>query len=156
MRSLDARPGSVLLPKFFGFLPLASHAQRFMVFPRLQPDDPWLLLRFRATGTVWTRPAIIPGKPCLESDAILGVRIGQPGNALLARRACHHLVIPVHDETSLVEACTVAGLSTGVIGYGADDGHAVLDYGKDSFQKFTHLGQHADNQRLSPVGLSVH
>ena len=85
MRSLDTRTWSVPLPEFFGFLLLASHVQCFMMLPRLQPDDPRLLLRLRTAGTVWTRPAIIPGKPCLESDAILGVRIGQPGNALLAR-----------------------------------------------------------------------
>ena len=30
------------------------------------------------------------------------------------------------------------------------------DDGKDSFQKFTHLGQATDNQRLSLIGLSVH
>jgi hypothetical protein len=32
----------------------------------------------------------------------------------------------------------------------------LLDDGNDSFQKFTHLGQHADNQRLSLIGRSVH
>jgi hypothetical protein len=30
------------------------------------------------------------------------------------------------------------------------------DDGKDSFQKFTHLGQYVDNQQLSHIGLSVH
>ena len=63
MRSLDTRTWGVLLPEFFGFLPLASHVQCFMMLPRLQPDDPRLLLRLRTAGTVWTRPAIIPGKP---------------------------------------------------------------------------------------------
>lgn len=32
----------------------------------------------------------------------------------------------------------------------------MKDDGKDSFQKFTHLGQATDNQRLSCFGLSVH
>ncbi len=48
-----------------------------------------------------------------------------------ARWARHHLVIPVHDEISLVEACTVAGLPTGIIGYGTDDGHAILTLAVD-------------------------
>ena len=30
------------------------------------------------------------------------------------------------------------------------------DDGKDSFQKFTHLGQRIDDQGLSSVGLGVH
>jgi hypothetical protein len=32
----------------------------------------------------------------------------------------------------------------------------AMDDGNDSFQKFTHLGQAIDNQRLSHFGLSVH
>ena len=42
---------------------------------------------------------------------------------------------------------------------GLTDGAGVehkVDDGKDSFQKFTHLGQAIDNQRLSLFGLSVH
>ena len=44
VRSLDACAGGVLAPKLFGFLPLASRTQRFMMCARLQPDDTRLLL----------------------------------------------------------------------------------------------------------------
>ena len=39
---------------------------------------------------------------------------------------------------------------------GTIDTPGELDDGNDSFQKFTHLGQATDNQRLSRFDLSVH
>ena len=40
VRSLDTRARGVLLSEFFGFLVLASLMQRFVVLPRLQPNNP--------------------------------------------------------------------------------------------------------------------
>src|SRR6516165_12480456 len=126
MRTLDSRPSGILLAERCGFLMLSSQLQCFMARPSLQADDPRFLLRLRTAGTVGTRSAILAGESCLKGYAILWVGIGQPGNALLARRAGHHTALPVHDETSLVEACPVAGLPSGVIGHGTDDRHAML------------------------------
>src|SRR3954462_14161768 len=53
-----------------------------------------------------------------------GVR--EPGDALLAHRASHHLTVPVHREAPLGEARAVSRLPAGVLGHRADDRHAVL------------------------------
>src|SRR5512135_341039 len=125
MRPLNARPGRVPRSELLGRLLAAGPLQRLVMLTRLQPDDPRLLLRLRAPRPRRTRRAILAGEPRLENHAILWVRVGEPGNALLPCRAGHHLSVPVHDEAPLVEALTSAGLPAGVLGDRADDGHAI-------------------------------
>src|SRR4051794_37788107 len=93
---------------------------------RLQPDAPRLQLRLRASGPERTRRAILPREPRLERHTILRIGVGQPGDALLARRAGHDPALPVHLETALVKARAGAGLPTGVLGHWAHDGHTVV------------------------------
>jgi transposase len=76
----------------------------------------------------WDRQVVTcpAGKPRLEGHAVLRVGVGEPGEALFARRASHHLPVPVHHEAPLVEARAGTRLPAGVLGHRADDGHAVL------------------------------
>src|SRR5512135_1808952 len=126
MRPLDTCPGCVPRPELLGLLIAAGPLQRLVMLTRLQPDDPRLLRRFRTLRPRRTRRAIRARKPRLENQAVLGIRVRQPGEALFARRASHHLPLPVHHEAPLVEPRAGAGLPAGVLGHRADDGHAVL------------------------------
>src|SRR5512142_1778786 len=126
MRALNARPGRVPRPELFGRLPAAGPLQRLVMLTRLQPDDPWFLLRLRALRPERTRRAILPREARLEGHAVLRVGVGEPGDALFARRASHHLPVPVHHEAPLVEARAGTRLPAGILGHRADDGHAVL------------------------------
>src|SRR5512135_2439310 len=126
MRALNARPGRVPRPELFGRLTAAGPLQRLVMVTRLQTDDPWLLLRLRALRPERTRRAILPREARLEGHAVLRIRIGEPGDVLFARRASHHLPVPVHDKAPLVEARAGTRLPARVLGHRADDGHAVL------------------------------
>src|SRR5690349_9665788 len=126
MSPFDARPGRVPRPELLGFLLAASRLQRLVLLTRQQPDDPRLLLRPRALRPRRTRRATLAREPRLEGHAVLRGGVGEPGDALLARRASHHLTVPVHREAPLVEARTGTRLPTGVLGHRADDRHAVL------------------------------
>src|SRR3954452_6605117 len=126
MRPLDARPGRVPRPELLGLLLAASRLQRLVPLARQQPDDPRLLLRLRALRPRRTRRAILAGEPRLEDHAVLWVRVREPGDALLALRASHHLTVPVHREAPLVEALAGTRLPAGILGHRADDRHAVL------------------------------
>src|SRR5512135_1827236 len=106
MRALDARPGRVPRPELRGRLLAAGPLQRLVMLACLQPDDPRFLLRLRALRPGRTRRAILAGEPRLEDHAVLGIRVGEPGNAFLPCRAGHHLSVPVHDEAPLVETLT--------------------------------------------------
>src|SRR3954462_4753832 len=104
MRPFDARPGRVTRPELLRLLLAAGRLQRLVLLTRQQPDDPRLLLRPRALRPRRARGAILPREPRLEVHPVLRVRVRQPGDALLTRRASHHLTVPVHREASLVEA----------------------------------------------------
>src|SRR4051812_42984947 len=125
MRPLDARPGRVPRPELLGLLLAAGRPQRLVLLTRQQPDNPWLLLRPRALRPRRTRGAIFAGEPRLEGHAVLRIRAGEPGDALLARRASHHTTVPVHREAPLVEARAGTRLPAGVLGHGADNRHPV-------------------------------
>src|SRR5262245_21656267 len=125
MGAFDAGPGRVPRPERLRHLLAAGPLQRLVVLARLQPDDPRLLRRLRAPRPGGTRRAILPREPRLEDHAVLRIRVREPGDTLLARRAGHHLTIPVHHEAPLVEALAGAGLPAGVLGHRADDRHAV-------------------------------
>src|SRR5512135_221275 len=131
MCPLDARPGRVPRPEFLGRLRAAGPLQRLVMLTRLQPDDPRLLLRLRASRPRWTRRAILAREPRLEDHAVLWIRVGEPGDALLARRASHYLPVPIHHEAPLVKTRAGAGLPAGVLGDRADDGHAILTLALD-------------------------
>src|SRR5512135_569035 len=126
MRAFDAGPGGVLGPKRVRRLPAACRLEGFVFVAGLQADDSGFVLRFGTVRTKRTGRAIRPGKAGLEDHPVLRIRVGEPGDALFARRARHDLLLPVHDETPLVETLTSAGLPTGVVGYRTDDGHAVI------------------------------
>src|SRR4051795_6694062 len=121
MSPLNARPRRVPRPELLGFLLAASCLQRLVLLTRQQPDDPRLLLRPRALRPRRTRRAILAREPCLEGHPVLGVGVGEPGDALLALRASHHLTVPVHREAPLVEARTGTRLPAGVLGQRADE-----------------------------------
>ena len=69
--------------------------------------------------------AIFAGKAHLPRHAILGIGVREPGDALLAHRARHDLPLPVDEKLRFVEARARAGLPTGVVGHGADEGDAI-------------------------------
>src|SRR5262245_41594818 len=125
MSALDTRSGRVSRAELLGLLLAAGRLQRLVLLTRQQPDDPRLLLRPRAPVPKRTRRAIRPREPRLEGHAALAVRVRQPGDALLARRARHHPTPPVHHEAPLVEAGAGPRLPAGVLGHRADDRHAV-------------------------------
>src|SRR3954469_3003771 len=131
MSPLNARPGRVPRPELLGLLLAASRLQRLVLLTRQQPDDPRLLLRPRALRPRRTRSAIRPREPRLQDHPVLRVCVREPGDALLARRAGHHLTVPVHREAPLVEARAFTRLPAGVLGHRADDGHAVLTLAGD-------------------------
>src|SRR6516162_5781698 len=126
MRPFDPGPGRVLLAELLSLLPPPSRLQRLVMLARLQPDDPRLLLRLRAPRAKRTRRAILAGEAGLEDLAVLRIGVGQPGDALLARRAGHDLPLPVDLEAPLVEALAGPGLPARVLGHRAHDGHVVL------------------------------
>src|SRR4051794_23920898 len=125
MRPLDACPGCVPPAEFLRLLLAAGRLERLVLLARQQSDDPRLLLRPRALRPRRARGAILPREPRLDDHPVLRVRVRQPGDALLTRRASHHLTVPVHREASLVEAGAGAGLPAGILGHRADDRHAV-------------------------------
>src|SRR5512135_100908 len=119
MRTLDPRPGRVPRPELVGLLLAAGRRQRLVMLTRLQPDDPRLLLRLRAPQPRRTRRAIPAREPRLEDHAVLRIRVGEPGDALFARRASHHSPVPVHHEAPLVEARAGTRLPAGALGHRA-------------------------------------
>src|SRR5512147_1484008 len=131
MCPLDARPGRVPRPELLGLLRAAGPLQRLVMLTRLQPDDPRLLLRLRTLRPRRTRRAILAREPCLENHAVLWICVREPGDALFARRASHHLPVPVHCKAPLVEPLASAGLPAGVLGHRADDRHTVLTLAVD-------------------------
>src|SRR5512135_367913 len=126
MRPLDPSSGRVLLAELLGLLPPPGRLKCLVMLACLEPDDPRLLLRLGALRPERTRRAILPREPRLENLAVLRIGVGQPGDALLACRAGHDLPLPVDLEAPLVEARAGASLPARVLGYRADDGHAVL------------------------------
>src|SRR5512135_904041 len=126
MCPLNPRPRRVPRPELFGRLLATGSLKCLVMLPRLQPDDPRLLRRPRALRPRRTRRAILPREPRLENHTVLGIRVREPGDALLTRRASHHLPVPVHHEAPLVEPLAGAGLPTGILGYRTDDSHAIL------------------------------
>src|SRR6185437_9130223 len=104
MSPLDARTRRVPRPELLGPLLAAGRLQRLVLLTRQQPDDPRLLLRSRALRPGGTRRAILAREPRLEDHTVLRIGVREPGDALLARRARHHLTVPVHRETPLVKA----------------------------------------------------
>src|SRR3954447_25528680 len=126
MSPLDPRSRRVPRPELLRPLLAAGRLQRLVLLTRQQPDDPRLLLRSRALRPRGTRRAILAGEPRLEDHAVLRVGVREPGDALLARRARHHLTVPVHREAPLAEARAGTRLPARVLGHRADDGHAVL------------------------------
>src|SRR6185437_13535513 len=117
MRPLDPGTRRVVLAELLGLLVPPGGLERLVLLTRQQADDPGLLLRFRASGTQRARRAILPREPRLEGDSILRIRVGQPGDARLARRAGHHLLLPVHREAPLVEAFADTCLLTRYLGH---------------------------------------
>src|SRR6516164_7324298 len=123
MRPLDARSRRVAQLKFLCRLLPPSLLQRLVMLTRLQPDDPRLLLRLRTLSAERTWCAILPGETRLEDHPVLRIGVRQPGDALLARRAGHHLPLPVHHEATLAKAHAGAGLPARVLGDRTDNGH---------------------------------
>src|SRR5512135_2967593 len=126
MRPLNPRPRRVPRPELFGRLLATGSLECLVMLTRLQSDDPRLPLRLRAPRPRRTRRAIRAREPRLENHTVLGIRVRQPGDALFARRASHHLPLPIYHEAPLVEAFAGAGLPTGILGYRTDDSHAIL------------------------------
>src|SRR5262245_60093419 len=126
MRALNTGPRRILSPELFGRLPAPRRLQSFVVLTRLQTDDAGLDLRLGASWAQRTRRAILAGEPRLERHAVLGVGVGQPGDALFARWAGHHLAFPVDDEVPLVEPVAGARLPAGIVGHRPDDRHVVF------------------------------
>src|SRR5262245_33068761 len=131
MRPFDPGPGRVLLAELLGLLPPPGRLQRLVMLARLQPDDPRLLLRLRAPRAKRTGRAILAGEAGLEDLTVLRIGVGQPGDALLARRASHDPPLPVHREAPLVEALAGTGLPAWVFGHWADDGHTIIPLAVD-------------------------
>src|SRR4051812_26874104 len=104
MSPLDPRTRRVPRPELLRPLPAPGRLQRLVLLTGQQPDDPRLLLRPRTLRPRGTRRAVLPREPRLEGHAVLRVRVREPGDTLLARRARHHLTVPVHHEAPLVEA----------------------------------------------------
>src|SRR3954447_9830778 len=121
MSPLDPRTRRVPRPELLRPLLAARRLQRLVLLARQQRDDPRLLLRLRAPRPRRTRRAVLPREPRLEDHPVLWVRVGEPGDALLALRASHQLTVPVHREAPLVEALPGTRLPAGVLGHRADD-----------------------------------
>src|SRR6516164_7517057 len=115
MRPFNTRPSRVPPAESLRLLLAAGRLQGLVLLTRQQPDDPRLLLGPRALSPKRTRRAIRPRESRLEGHAALAVRVRQPGDALLARRAGHHLPLPVHHEAPLVEARAGAGPPAGIL-----------------------------------------
>src|SRR5512135_1511303 len=158
MRPLDTCPGCVPRPELLGLLLAAGPLQRLVMLTRLQPDEPRLLRRLRTPRPRRTRRAIVARKPRLESHAVLGIRVREPGDALFARRASHHLPLPVHYEAPLVEPLAGAGLPAGVLGHRADDGHTVLTlaFDEDMSIGVTLVDQVLTRQQIAPLLRLMH
>src|SRR3954451_17862770 len=104
MRPFNTRPGRVPPAESLRLLLAAGRLQLLVLLTRQQPDDPRLLLRPRALFPERTRRAVRRLESRLEGHAAFAVRVRQPEDALLARRASHHLTLPVHHEAPLVGA----------------------------------------------------
>src|SRR5262249_40061220 len=104
MCPLDPGTRCILPAELLGLLSPPGRLQRLVLLTRQQPDDPRLLLRFGALGSEPARRAILPREPGLEGHSARRIRVRQPGNAFLAGRARHNLLLPVHLEAPLVEA----------------------------------------------------
>src|SRR6516162_7097001 len=105
-QSTTKLPLSIPRPELLGRLRAAGPLQRLVMLTGLQPDDPRLLLRLRASRPRRTRRAILAREPRLVDHAVLWICVREPGDALLARRAGHHLPVPVHHEAPLVNTAT--------------------------------------------------
>src|SRR5262249_14596363 len=126
MRPFDPSTSRILLAELLGLLSPPGCLQRLVRLAWQQPDDPRLQLRWGALHSERARRAILPRETGLEGHAALRIGVGQPGNARLAGRARHDLLLPVHLEARLVEAFPGTGLPARVLGHRADDGHPVL------------------------------
>src|SRR4051794_25996356 len=126
MRALDPRPRRVPRPELLRPLLTAGRLQRLMLLTGQRRDDPRLLLRLRALRPRRARRAVLAREPRLEDHSVLRGRIRQPRDALLTRRASHHLTAPVHREAPPAEAGAGTRLPAGVLGHWADDRHTVL------------------------------
>src|SRR3954449_10595957 len=104
MSPLDPRTRRGPRPELLRPLRAAGRLKRLMLLTGQQRDDPRLFLRLRALRPRRTRRAVLPREPRLEDHAVLRVRVREPGDALIAHRASHHLTVPVHSEVTLVEA----------------------------------------------------
>ncbi len=118
MRALDPGSGGVAFPERLGFLVLARALQRFEVLACLQSDDAWLALGPGATRAQRAWEAVPGCEPRLKHHAVLGPGVRQPRYAFLARRAGHHLAVPIDVERGLGQpviqgACQLGSSATG-------------------------------------------
>jgi len=105
MGALNAGPRRILLRELCGRLALARGVQRLIVLLRLESHDAGLFLRPRTLRPVETWCAIFAGKARLPRHAILGIGVREPGDALLAHRARHDLLLPVDQKRRFGPAC---------------------------------------------------
>lgn len=125
MGTFDPCPRRILLTERVCGLPLTRGLQRLVLLPRLEAEETRFLLgsgtlRSLETGrTVFTRKAHFP------CHAALRIRVGKPGNALLAHRAGDDLLLPIDQELRLIKAGASTRLPTRVIGDRANQGHAI-------------------------------
>src|SRR5919202_1761417 len=113
--ALNAGPRRLLLGPCRRRLVLARGVQRLILLPRLEAHDAGLLLGPGTLRPVETRGAIFAGKACLPRHAILGIGVREPGDALLAHRARHDLLLPVNEKLGFIEPCACPGLPTGIV-----------------------------------------
>src|SRR6478735_589714 len=78
MSPLDTRPCGIARSESLGPLFPSGSLQRFMMLTRLQPDDPWLLLRLRAPSPKRAGSTIFPSEPRLEDHAVFRIGVGEP------------------------------------------------------------------------------
>src|SRR5262245_30215494 len=112
MRPFDPGPSRVLLAELLSPLPPPGRLQRLVMLARLQPDDPRLLLRLRAPRAKRTRRAILAGEAGLEDLTVLRIGVGQPGDALFARRSQSTAKLPL-SKPSPARACQLGSSATG-------------------------------------------
>src|SRR5215470_16092790 len=113
--ALDACPWRILLREGVGGLPLAGGWQRLVLLPGLESPKAGLLLGPRALRPVGTRRAGFTGKAHLPPHAVFGIGVREPGEALLAHRTRHHLLLPVDQKVGFIAPRACPGLPTRVI-----------------------------------------
>src|SRR5215510_11092027 len=121
MSALNAGPRRILLGKGRRRLVLARGVQRLILLPRLESHDARLLLRPCTLRPVETRGAIFAGTAGRPRQPILGIGVREPGEALLAHRARHNLLLPVDAKLGFIEPCACPSLPTRVVRHGTNE-----------------------------------